>query len=46
MEEQLHLIEPDEPEWVIDDATRAIGRRGIEQARQALRDATAVRTAA
>jgi hypothetical protein len=33
---QLVLIEEDEHEWLLDDQTRAVGRRGLAQARRAL----------
>lgn len=39
MERQLVLLEEDAPEWRLDDETRAVGRAGIADARQALRDA-------
>ena len=39
MERQLHLLEPPEPDWHLDDSTREIGRRGVAEARQALRHA-------
>src|SRR5207247_5316268 len=39
MADQLHLIEPDDPEWRLDERTRDTGRKGVEAARQALRDA-------
>ena len=39
---QLHVGEADRhPEWRLDDETRAVGRRGIAQARAALRSARA-----
>jgi hypothetical protein len=37
-ERQLALLEV-EPDWRLDDHTRQVGRRGVEQARQALRRA-------
>lgn len=43
MEKQLFLVEPadlTEPPWALDHRTKDIGRRGLEQARQALRRAT------
>ncbi len=46
MQEQLVLVEPDERPWELDEHTREIGRRGVEQARQALRNAKAPRPAA
>jgi hypothetical protein len=46
MQEQLVLVEPLERPWVLDEHTREIGRRGVEQARQALRNANAARPAA
>jgi hypothetical protein len=47
MEQQLTLVQPGEPRpdpsprpaWALDDRTRDIGRRGLQQARQALRRA-------
>jgi hypothetical protein len=39
MERQLHLLEPPEPDWHLDEATREIGRKGVAEARQALRRA-------
>ena len=39
MERQLVLLDENPPEWRIDDETRAIGRAGIAEARQALRAA-------
>jgi hypothetical protein len=39
MERQLHLLEPPEPDWHLDDATKEIGRKGVAEARQALRRA-------
>jgi hypothetical protein len=41
MADQLHLIEPDDPDWRIDERTRETGRKGVEAARQALREAAA-----
>jgi hypothetical protein len=39
---RLHVGDPDRhPEWRLDDETRAVGRRGIAQARAALRSARA-----
>ncbi len=46
MQEQLVLVEGDERPWELDEHTREIGRRGVEQARQALRNAKAPRPAA
>lgn len=37
MSKQLRLIEPDNS-WRLDPETREIGRKGIANARQALRD--------
>lgn len=45
MEEQLRLVETDYNPWEIDERTREVGLRGLEQARQALRQA-AIRVAA
>ncbi|HEY2813562.1 MAG TPA: hypothetical protein VGJ03_08880 [Acidimicrobiales bacterium] len=42
MERQLHLLEPPAPDWHLDDATKDIGRRGVAEARQALREARKV----
>ena len=39
MEQQLTLVEAPQPPWQLDDRTREIGRRGLELARQALRQA-------
>jgi hypothetical protein len=39
MERQLVLIEAPRPDWSLDDATKETGRRGVEQARDALRRA-------
>lgn len=36
MTKQLHLIEPDTM-WRLDEETRQIGRRGLADAREALR---------
>ena len=58
MERQLHLLEPPEPDWHLDETTKEIGRRGVAEAREALQrarkvaasrrraDATASRSAA
>ncbi len=35
MQPQLFAVEP-EPDWRLDEETRAIGRRGVAQAREAL----------
>ena len=37
MEKQLVLVEPTERPWELDERTREVGRRGLEQAREALR---------
>ena len=37
--DQLTLIEAPERRWRIDSETRAVGRKGLEQARRALADA-------
>lgn len=39
MERQLALIETPEHDWRLDEHTKAVGRRGVEQAREALRRA-------
>jgi hypothetical protein len=39
MERQLHLLEPPEPDWHLDEATKLIGRKGVAEARQALQRA-------
>jgi hypothetical protein len=39
MTRQLALIETPAAAWRLDDTTRAIGRRGLEEARSALRAA-------
>jgi len=36
---QLTLIDGPEREWRLDDRTRSVGRRGIEEARRALQEA-------
>ncbi len=36
MQQQLILVETDERPWELNDHTREIGRRGLEQARLAL----------
>jgi hypothetical protein len=37
---QLRLLNTaDHPEWMLDESTRAVGRRGVAQARAALRAA-------
>ncbi|MGI8776805.1 MAG: hypothetical protein ACR2LJ_05335 [Acidimicrobiales bacterium] len=41
MEQQLTLVDTDERAWELDDHTREIGRRGLEQARRALQKASA-----
>jgi hypothetical protein len=38
--DQLQLVDADRP-WRLDDETRAAGRRGVAQAREALRRAAA-----
>jgi hypothetical protein len=42
MERQLHLLEPPEPDWHLDEATKEIGRKGVAEARQALQQARRV----
>jgi hypothetical protein len=37
--DQLKLLEPPDERWRLDPETRALGRRGLEQARQALAEA-------
>jgi hypothetical protein len=39
--DQLRLLEPPDQRWRIDPETRELGRRGLEQARQALASARA-----
>ena len=39
MERQLVLIEASGAEWRLDERTKEIGKEGIRQAREALRDA-------
>jgi hypothetical protein len=39
--DQLLLLEPADGRWRLDRETREVGRRGLEQARQALAEATA-----
>ncbi|MGI9023429.1 MAG: hypothetical protein ACR2HV_09410 [Acidimicrobiales bacterium] len=36
MEQQLTLVEPAERSWELTERTREVGRRGLQQARQAL----------
>ena len=45
MQPQLFAVEP-EPEWRLDEETKALGRRGVAEAREALRRARAGREAA
>lgn len=49
MNDQLALLENDpgarQPEWVLDEHTREVGRRGLAAAREALRQASARRAA-
>jgi hypothetical protein len=43
MARQLVLIEaPTDEQWRLDDSTRELGRRGVAEARRALREATAM----
>jgi hypothetical protein len=37
--DQLQLLEPPEQRWRLDAETRAVGRKGVEQARRALAEA-------
>ena len=46
MKEQLVLVEPEAHAWRLDERTREVGKRGIEQARRALRQARVSRPAA
>jgi hypothetical protein len=39
MEQQLLLLESPERPWELDERTRQVGRLGLEQAREALRQA-------
>jgi len=39
MAEQLALIENTTPEWQLDERSVEVGRRGVAEARRALRDA-------
>ena len=39
MADQLRLLEADDPDWSLDERTRESGRKGVEAARRALRDA-------
>jgi len=39
--DQLALLQPSEGRWRLDSETRELGRRGLEQARQALAEARA-----
>lgn len=36
MNEQLHLIDPSEISWRLDEQTKSVGRQGIARARAAL----------
>ena len=45
MTDQLSLIQPPDHEWRIDDHTREVGRKGVEQARRALAEAIRRRAA-
>jgi hypothetical protein len=36
---QLTLIETNEREWQLDEHTRSVGRRGVDEARRALQEA-------
>jgi len=45
VKEQLVLVEPPAERWRIDDHTRDVGRKGVEQARQALAEAIRRRAA-
>jgi hypothetical protein len=44
MSDQLRLLEPSESSWRLDERTKAIGRRGLAQARAALQAARAPQT--
>jgi len=39
MERQLALLEVNQQEWKLDERTREVGKHGVEQAREALRQA-------
>ena len=39
MTTQLHLLDPAQVDWRLDEKTKAVGRKGLAQARQTLRDA-------
>jgi hypothetical protein len=41
MATQLVLLDTDAPDWKLDPETREIGRRGVAEAREALRRAAA-----
>jgi hypothetical protein len=45
MTEQLVLVESPAQRWRIDDHTRVVGRKGVEQARRALAEAIRRRAA-
>jgi len=45
VKEQLVLVETPRERWRIDDHTRDVGRKGVEQARQALAEAIRRRAA-
>lgn len=36
IERQLQLLDPPEPDWELDEQTKAIGRRGVARARATL----------
>jgi len=44
--DQLRLLPDERTAWELDDATREAGRRGLEEARRALRQAGSRRQAA
>jgi hypothetical protein len=46
MPNQLRLLPDEGTAWELDDTTREVGRRGLELARRALREAGARRPAA
>jgi len=45
MKDQLRLLEPPDQRWRLDTKTRAIGRKGLADARRALAEARRPRAA-
>jgi len=46
MQPKLILLEDKQPDWKLDEKTKEVGRRGIEMAREALRQARSHRPTA